>query len=62
MKSKSTVLLGLTATEVNESFVLNKGTGAYGWLHGTGTINTTLDFSSGFITAVYAGKAHVDGG
>ena len=62
MKSKIAVLLGVAATEANGSFALKKGTGAYGWLHGTGTINTTLDFSSGFITAVYAGKAHVDGG
>jgi hypothetical protein len=53
---------GATSSEVNGRFVLKKGTGAYSGLHGTGKIHTTLDSASGSITAVYSGKAHVDGG
>ncbi len=49
-------------TEVNGRFVLKKGTGAYAGLHGTGKIQATLDSSSGAITAVYTGKAHLNGG
>jgi hypothetical protein len=52
---------GATTSEVNGRFVLKKGTGAYAGLHGTGKIHATLDSSSGSITAVYTGKAHVDG-
>jgi hypothetical protein len=33
--------------------------GAYEGLHGNGKIHATLDSSSGAITAVYTGKAHV---
>jgi hypothetical protein len=50
---------GATTSEVNGRFVLKKGTGAYKGLHGTGKIHATLDSSSGAITAVYTGKAHV---
>jgi hypothetical protein len=50
---------GTTTSEVNGRFVLKKGTGAYKGLHGTGEIHATLDSSSGAITAVYTGKAHV---
>jgi len=50
---------GATTSEVNGRFVLKKGTGAYKGLHGNGKIHATLDSSSGAITAVYAGKAHV---
>ena len=53
---------GATTSEVNGRFVLKQGTGAYAGLHGTGKIHATLDSSSGAITAVYTGKAHVDGG
>jgi hypothetical protein len=53
---------GATTSEVNGRFVLKKGTGAYSGLHGTGRIHATLDSASGSITAVYAGKAHVNGG
>lgn len=52
---------GATTSEVNGRFVLKKGTGAYAGLHGTDTIQAMLDSSSGSITAVYTGKAHVDG-
>jgi hypothetical protein len=51
---------GATTSEVNGRFVLKKGTGAYKGLHGTGKIHATLDSSSGAITAVYTGKAHLD--
>ncbi len=50
---------GTTTSEVNGRFVLKKGTGAYKGLHGNGKIHATLDSSSGAITAVYTGKAHV---
>jgi hypothetical protein len=50
---------GATTSEVNGRFVLKKGTGAYKGLHGNGKIRATLDSSSGAITAVYTGKAHV---
>jgi hypothetical protein len=50
---------GATTSEVNGRFVLKKGTGAYAGLHGTGKIHATLDSSTGAITAVYTGKAHV---
>jgi hypothetical protein len=50
---------GATTSEVNGRFVLKRGTGAYGGLHGTGKIHATLDSSTGSITAVYTGKAHV---
>ena len=53
---------GATTSEVNGRFVLKKGTGAYAGLHGTGTIHATLDSTSGAITAVYTGKAHLNGG
>jgi hypothetical protein len=53
---------GTTTSEVNGRFVLKKGTGAYSGLHGTGGIHATLDSASGSITAVYTGKAHVNGG
>jgi len=53
---------GATTSEVNGRFVLKKGTGAYAGLHGTGRIHATLDSASGAITAVYTGKAHVNGG
>jgi hypothetical protein len=53
---------GATTSEVNGRFVLKKGTGAYSGLHGTGRIHATLDSASGSITAVYTGKAHVNGG
>lgn len=51
---------GQTTSEVNGRFVLKQGTGAYAGLHGTGKIHATLDTSTGAITAVYTGKAHVD--
>jgi len=51
---------GTTTSEVNGSFVLKKGTGAYKGLHGSGKIHATLDSSSGAITATYTGKAHVE--
>jgi hypothetical protein len=47
---------------VDVRFVLKKGTGADTGLHGKGKIHATLDSSSGSITAVYTGKAHLDGG
>jgi len=50
---------GATTSEVNGRFILKKGTGAYKGLHGNGKIHATLDSSSGAITAVYTGKAHV---
>ena len=50
---------GATTSEVNGRFVFKKGTGAYKGLHGNGKIHATLDSSSGAITAVYTGKAHV---
>jgi hypothetical protein len=50
---------GTTTSDVNGRFVLKKGTGAYKGLHGNGKIHATLDSSSGAITAVYTGKAHV---
>ena len=50
---------GATTSEVNGRFVLKKGTGAYMGLHGNGKIHATLDSSSGAITAIYTGKAHV---
>jgi hypothetical protein len=50
---------GTTTSEVNGRFVLKKGTGAYKGLHGNGKIHATLDSSSGAITAVYTGKAHL---
>jgi hypothetical protein len=50
---------GATTSEVNGRFVLKKGTGAYAGLRGTGKIHATLDSSTGAITAVYTGKAHV---
>jgi hypothetical protein len=50
---------GTTTSEVNGRFVLKTGTGAYKGLHGNGKIHATLDSSSGAITAVYTGKAHV---
>jgi hypothetical protein len=50
---------GATMSEVDGRFVLKKGTGAYAGLHGTGMIHATLDSSTGAITAVYTGKAHV---
>ena len=50
---------GATTSEVNGRFVLKKGTGAYKGLHGNGKIHATLETSSGAITAVYTGKAHV---
>jgi hypothetical protein len=50
---------GATTSEVNGRFVLKKGTGAYKGLHGNGKIHATFDSSSGAITAVYTGKAHV---
>jgi hypothetical protein len=53
---------GATTSEVNGQFVLKKGTGAYSRLDGTGRIHATLDSASGSITAVYTGKAHVNGG
>jgi hypothetical protein len=53
---------GATTSEVNGRFVLKKGSGAYSGLHGTGRIQATLDSASGSITAVYTGKAHVNGG
>ena len=53
---------GATTSELNGRFVLKKGTGAYAGLHGTGTIHATLDSSSGAITAVYTGKAHLKNG
>jgi len=53
---------GATTSEVNGRFVLKKGTGAYAGLHGTGKIHATLDSASGAITAVYTGKAHLNGG
>jgi hypothetical protein len=52
---------GATSSEVNGRCVLKKGTGAYSGLHGTGKIHAALDSASGSITAVYTGKAHVDG-
>jgi hypothetical protein len=51
---------GATTSEMNGRFVLKKGTGAYKGLHGNGKIHATLDSSSGAITAVYTGKAHVE--
>jgi hypothetical protein len=51
-----------TSSEVNGRFVLKKGTGAYAGLHGNGKIHATLDSSSGAITAVYTGKAHLNSG
>ena len=51
---------GATTSEVNGRFVLKKGTGAYKGLHGNGKIHATLDSSTGAITAVYTGKAHVE--
>jgi hypothetical protein len=51
---------GATTSEVNGRFILKKGTGAYKGLHGNGKIHATLDSSSGAITAVYTGKAHVE--
>jgi hypothetical protein len=53
---------GTTTSEVNGRFVLKKGTSAYKGLRGTGKIHATLDSSSGAITAVYTGKAHLNGG
>jgi hypothetical protein len=53
---------GATTSEVNGRFVLKKGTGAYSGLHGTGRLHATLDSASGAITAVYTGKAHLNGG
>jgi hypothetical protein len=53
---------GTTTSEVNGRFVLKKATDAYAGLHATGKIHATLDPSSGSITAVYTGKAHVKGG
>jgi hypothetical protein len=53
---------GATTSEVKGRFVLKKGTGAYSGLHGTGRIQATRDSASGSITAVYTGKAHVNGG
>jgi hypothetical protein len=53
---------GATTSEVNGRYVLKKGTGAYSGLHGTGKIHATLDSASGAITAVYTGKAHLNGG
>jgi hypothetical protein len=50
---------GATTSEVDGRFVLKKGTGAYAGLRGTGKIHATLDSSTGAITAVYTGKAHV---
>lgn len=50
---------GATTSEVNGRFVLKRGTGAYKGLHGNGKVHATLDSSSGAITAVYSGKAHV---
>ena len=47
--------------EVNGPSVLKKGTGAYAGLHDTGKAHPTLDSASGSITAVYTGKAHVNG-
>ena len=41
--------------------MLKKGTGAYAGLHDTGKAHPTLDSASGSITAVYTGKAHVNG-
>ena len=45
---------------MNGRFVLKKGTGAYKGLHGSGKIHAILDSSSGAITAVYTGRAHVE--
>jgi len=53
---------GATTSEVNGRFVLKKGTGAYTGLRGTGKIHATLDSSSGAVTAVYTGKAHLTSG
>ncbi len=53
---------GATTSEVNGRFVLKKGTGAYTGLRGTGKIHATLDSSSGAVTAVYTGKAHLNSG
>jgi hypothetical protein len=53
---------GATTSEVNGRFVLKKGTGAYTGLRGTGKIHATLDSSSGAITSVYTGKAHLNSG
>jgi hypothetical protein len=53
---------GTTTSEVNGRFVLKKGTAAYKGLRGTGKVHATLDSSSGAITAVYTGKAHLNGG
>ena len=53
---------GTTTSEVNGRFVLKKGTGAYKDLRGRGKVHATLDSSSGAITAVYTGKAHLNGG
>jgi hypothetical protein len=50
---------GATTSEVNGRFVLKNGTASYKGLHGSGKIHATLDSSSGAITAVYTGKAHV---
>src|SRR4051794_33234855 len=50
---------GATTCEVNGRFVIKKGAAAYKGLHGSGKIHATLDSSSGAITAVYTGKAHV---
>ena len=51
-----------TTSDVNGRFVLKNGTGAYAGLRGTGRIHATLDSATGAITAVYTGKAHLDGG
>jgi hypothetical protein len=51
---------GATTSEVNGRFVLKKGTASYKGLHGSGKIHATLDSSSGAITAVYTGKAHLE--
>ena len=58
----STKPTGVTTSEVSGRFVLKQGTGAYAGLHGTGKTHATLDSASGAITAVYTGKAHVNGG
>jgi hypothetical protein len=52
---------GATTSEMNGRFVLKKGKDAYAGLRGTGKIHATLDSSSGAITAVYTGKAHLNG-
>ncbi|MFL5755958.1 MAG: hypothetical protein ACJ77N_06625 [Chloroflexota bacterium] len=53
---------GVTTSEVNGHVVLKKGGGADADLHGTSSIHATLDPSSGANTAVYTGRAHVEGG